>query len=248
MRIVLLLLLLLFIRLFLSDLNVAYSDLQFNSTTTTTTTSFFHRSHNSHFHSHCFSILFLIPLHLLVSLFFFARFLTMDTGPWNSSSSKIKSRSPFQVRPFRTKNSQENVNPGLFISCSQKQKPLINSFLLTFFVKQLDRFIPNRSAMDFGYAHYMLTEGNKKGREKENGVVTSPSREAYQKHLAEAFNMNRTRILAFKNKPPTPVELIPKCILSPPPPSKSSKPRRHIPQVCKLNLKFCTCTDQTLEN
>ncbi|KAK7378887.1 hypothetical protein VNO80_04336 [Phaseolus coccineus] len=132
----------------------------------------------------------------------------MNTGPWNSSSSKIRSRSPFQVRPFRTKNSQEN----------------------------LDRFIPNRSAMDFGYAHYMLTEGNKKGREKENDEVTSPSREAYQKHLAEAFNMNRTRILAFKNKPPTPVELIPKCILSPPPPPNSSKPRRHIPQSSERTL------------
>jgi len=172
----------------------------------------------------------------------------MNTGPCNSSSSKIKSRYPFQVRLFRTKNSQENVNPHLFISFSQKQKPLINNFLLTFFVKQLDRFIPNRSAMDFDYAHYMLTEGNKKGREKENDVVTSPSREAYQKKLAEAFNMNRTRILAFKNKPPTPVELIPKCILSPPPPTKSSKPRRYIPQVCKLNSKFCMFTDQTLEN
>ncbi|KAL2345330.1 hypothetical protein Fmac_006615 [Flemingia macrophylla] len=125
-----------------------------------------------------------------------------------SSSSKIKSRSPFQDL-LRRKNSQEN----------------------------LDRFIPNRSAMDFDYAHYMLTEGNKKGKEKENPGVTSPSREAYLKQLAEAFNMNRTRILAFKNKPPTPVELIPKSILSPPPPSSmSSKPRRYIPQCSERTL------------
>nr|KYP54572.1 Anaphase-promoting complex subunit cdc20 [Cajanus cajan] len=130
----------------------------------------------------------------------------MDAGPW-SSSSKIKSRSPFQDL-LRRKNSQEN----------------------------LDRFIPNRSAMDFDYAHYMLTEGNKKGKEKENPEVTSPSREAYLKQLAEAFNMNRTRILAFKNKPPTPVELIPNSILSPPPPSKSSKPRRYIPQSSERTL------------
>jgi cell division cycle protein 20 (cofactor of APC complex) len=96
-------------------------------------------------------------------------------------------------------------------------------------LKQLDRFIPNRSAMDFGYAHYMLTEGTK---EKENSTVMSPSRTAYQKLLAEAANMNgRTRILAFKNKPPTPVELIPRGILSPPPQSKTSKPKRCIPQV-----------------
>lgn len=90
--------------------------------------------------------------------------------------------------------------------------------------------------MDFDYAHYMLTEGNKKGKEKENPEVTSPSREAYLKQLAEAFNMSRTRILAFKNKPPTPVELIPNSILSPPPPSKSSKPRRYIPQSSERTL------------
>ncbi|KAK7295491.1 hypothetical protein RJT34_18400 [Clitoria ternatea] len=88
--------------------------------------------------------------------------------------------------------------------------------------------------MDFDYAHYMLTGGNRKG--KENPLLTSPSREAYQKQLAEALNMNRTRILAFKNKPPTPVELVPKAILSPPPQSKSSKPKRYIPQSSERTL------------
>ncbi|XP_020208596.1 cell division cycle 20.1, cofactor of APC complex [Cajanus cajan] len=90
--------------------------------------------------------------------------------------------------------------------------------------------------MDFDYAHYMLTKGNKRGKEKENPEVTSPSRERCLKQLAEAFNMNRTRILAFKNKPLTPVELIPNFILSPPPPSKSSKPRRYIPQSSERTL------------
>ncbi|KAL6342532.1 hypothetical protein AAG906_012381 [Vitis piasezkii] len=68
--------------------------------------------------------------------------------------------------------------------------------------ENLDRFIPNRSAMDFDFAHYMLTE---RGKGKENqSVVRSQSKEAYLKLLAETFNMNRSRILAFKNKPPTP--------------------------------------------
>ncbi|KAL6342530.1 hypothetical protein AAG906_012378 [Vitis piasezkii] len=72
---------------------------------------------------------------------------------------------------------------------------------------ELDRFIPNRSAMDFDFAHYMLTE---RGKGKENqSVVRSQSKEAYLKLLAETFNMNRSRILAFKNKPPTLVKLIP---------------------------------------
>ncbi|KAK6158506.1 hypothetical protein DH2020_005820 [Rehmannia glutinosa] len=64
----------------------------------------------------------------------------------------------------------------------------------------LDRFIPNRSAMDFEYAHYMLTGGRV---EKEDVGPCSPSKQLYRKHLAEILNMNRTRILAFKNKAPT---------------------------------------------
>lgn len=97
---------------------------------------------------------------------------------------------------------------------------------------QLDRFIPNRSAMDFDYAHYMLTEG-KKG--KENPAASSPAREAYRKQLAETFNMNRTRILAFKNKPPTPVEAIP-TDYSAAHQVKAVKPRRHIPQVGAVSI------------
>lgn len=82
--------------------------------------------------------------------------------------------------------------------------------------------------MDFDYAHYMLTEGAKG---KENPVV-SPSREAYRKQLAESLNLNRTRILAFKNKPPAPVDLIPREITSMAhQQDKTAKPRRIIPQV-----------------
>ncbi|KAL1177277.1 hypothetical protein V6Z11_A03G019500 [Gossypium hirsutum] len=54
---------------------------------------------------------------------------------------------------------------------------------------QLDRFIPKRSAMDYDYAHYMLTEGRKI---KENQIVFSPARDTYRMQLAEALNMNRT--------------------------------------------------------
>ena len=104
---------------------------------------------------------------------------------------------------------------------------------------QLDRFIPNRSAMDFDYAHYMLTEG-KKGKENPS-VNSSPSREAYSKQLAETFNMNRTRILAFKNKPPTLVEDIPNNFAVAAQQPKSAKPRRHIPQVgAILHIESCS--------
>jgi cell division cycle protein 20 (cofactor of APC complex) len=82
--------------------------------------------------------------------------------------------------------------------------------------------------MDFDFAHYMLTDGRKG---TENPPTSSPAREAYRKRLAEAFNMNRTRILAFKNKPPAPVELIPREFSSSLHSDKPTKPWRHIPQV-----------------
>ncbi|XP_073142731.1 cell division cycle 20.2, cofactor of APC complex-like [Henckelia pumila] len=132
----------------------------------------------------------------------------MDAGMINSSASsnKTQSRYPLQEQLLQKRNSKEN----------------------------LDRFIPNRSAMDFDYAHFMLTEG-RKGKENP-AVSSSPSREAYRKHLAETFNMNRTRILAFKNKPPTPVEAIPNEFSSTAHQAKPAKPRRHIPQTSERTL------------
>lgn len=93
---------------------------------------------------------------------------------------------------------------------------------------QLDRFIPNTSAMDFDYAQYMLMEARKG---KENPAVRFPSREAYRKQLAETFNMKRTRILAFKNKPPTPSKAIQIDYLSVAAQQAKPKTRCYIPNV-----------------
>lgn len=82
--------------------------------------------------------------------------------------------------------------------------------------------------MDFDYAHYMLMEARKG---KENPAVSSPSKEAYRKQLAETFNMNRTRILAFKNKPPAPVEAITSDCSSAAVQHSKPKTHRYIPQV-----------------
>ncbi|KAJ0509183.1 putative The WD repeat Cdc20/Fizzy family protein [Helianthus annuus] len=60
--------------------------------------------------------------------------------------------------------------------------------------------------MDFDYAHCMLTQ-SKNG--KENPIASSPAKEAYRNRLADSLNMNRTRILAFRNKPPTPIDAVP---------------------------------------
>ncbi|KDP21935.1 hypothetical protein JCGZ_03073 [Jatropha curcas] len=94
--------------------------------------------------------------------------------------------------------------------------------------------------MDLDYAHYMLTEGRK---DKENPTDwNSPSREAYQKKLADTFNMNRTRILAFKNKPPAAIDPIPQEFFSSSASSspfhqhKTVKSRRYIPQNSERTL------------
>ncbi|KAI3698263.1 hypothetical protein L2E82_42531 [Cichorium intybus] len=129
----------------------------------------------------------------------------MDAGSLSSSATKSHSRCPLQEQFLQRRNSREN----------------------------LDRFIPNRSAMDFDYAHYMLTEA-KKG--KENPMASSPSKEAYRKHLADSFNMNRTRILAFKNKPPTPTDAIPNNCSTSFQQSKPVKARRYIPQTSERTL------------
>ncbi|KAL3524519.1 hypothetical protein ACH5RR_017353 [Cinchona calisaya] len=131
----------------------------------------------------------------------------------SSSLTKTKCRFPLQEQLLQRRTSREN----------------------------LDRFIPNRSAIDFDYVHYMLTEGRKG---KENPAVSSPSWEAYRKQLGETFNMNRTRILAFKNKPPTPVDAIPGDFSATAANnSKPAKPRRHIPQVRERTLDAADILD-----
>nr|VDD07242.1 unnamed protein product [Brassica oleracea] len=72
--------------------------------------------------------------------------------------------------------------------------------------ENLDRFIPNRSAMDFDFAHHALTEALIEARDgKKKARELSPSKEAYRKRLAETLGLNRTRILAFRNKPQPPL-------------------------------------------
>ncbi|RZC59578.1 hypothetical protein C5167_006879 [Papaver somniferum] len=128
----------------------------------------------------------------------------MDAGGSFGVLYKSRSRNPVQEHVLRRKTSKDNC----------------------------DRFIPNRSAMDFDYAHYMLMEARKG---KENPVASSPAKEAFRKQLAQALNLNRSRILAFKNKPPTPAQsLFPET--SSLQQAKPAKPRRSIPQTSDRTL------------
>ncbi|XP_010478605.2 PREDICTED: cell division cycle 20.1, cofactor of APC complex-like [Camelina sativa] len=102
-----------------------------------------------------------------------------------------------------------------------------------------DRFIPNRAAMDFDYAHYALTQGRKVKDE-----VTSPSRKAYIEGLAETMNMNRTRILAFRNKPQALLSTSSHSDSSDPHQQpRSVKPRRNIRQTCEKTVDLPDLAD-----
>ncbi|KAL6979961.1 hypothetical protein U1Q18_021612 [Sarracenia purpurea var. burkii] len=92
--------------------------------------------------------------------------------------------------------------------------------------------------MDFDFAHFMLTGGRKKKKlGEEHSSPSSPSKEAYRKQLAEIFNMNRTRILAFKNKPPPHSSDAAQEPISSLHPSKPTKHRRrYIPQGSERTL------------
>lgn len=66
---------------------------------------------------------------------------------------------------------------------------------------QLDRFIPNRSAIDFDVAHFSLCKENQGNGEE----AASPSKAEYKKLLAASLNVaDGGKILAFKQKAPAP--------------------------------------------
>lgn len=89
--------------------------------------------------------------------------------------------------------------------------------------------------MDMDFAHYLLTEP-RKGKENPAAAV-SPAKEAYRKLLAEKLLNNRTRILAFRNKPPEPQNVLTD-LRSDVVQAKPAKQRRHIPQVCTVAVSF----------
>ncbi|GKC52179.1 cell division cycle 20.2, cofactor of APC complex-like protein [Tanacetum coccineum] len=69
-------------------------------------------------------------------------------------------------------------------------------------------------------------EKNRNDKKRDFNNIT----EAYMKRLTEGYNMNRTRILAFMNKPSKPIEAIPSDLFELVQQLKPIKARRHIPR------------------
>jgi cell division cycle 20, cofactor of APC complex len=84
-------------------------------------------------------------------------------------------------------------------------------------------------AMDMDMAHYLLTKP-RKGKEN---PAASPAMGAYGKLLAEKLLNNHTRILAFRNKPFEPENILADLHAHAASfQARPTKQRRHIPQVC----------------
>ena len=78
---------------------------------------------------------------------------------------------------------------------------------------EMDRFIPNRSAVDVDLAHFSFikeNDPNKANQQQQETALLSPSKEEYKRRLAEGLlesnGSQSSRILAFKTKAPAPPE------------------------------------------
>ncbi|XP_013783667.1 cell division cycle protein 20 homolog [Limulus polyphemus] len=95
-----------------------------------------------------------------------------------------------------------------------------------------DRFIPNRSGMQFEIGHYMLTRDQKSEDEK-----MSPNKQEYHKSMSEniAGDLSNFRILSYQNKaPPAPeghANNLRVIYSSSKAPASTRKTARYIPQV-----------------
>ncbi|PKA45967.1 Protein fizzy-like 2 [Apostasia shenzhenica] len=149
----------------------------------------------------------------------------MDAGSVNSSFS-----SSYEKTLQRSRQPLEQVVSKVYIPSLRSSSSNPSSYR-----QSGDRFIPDRSAMDFDVAHYLLTQTRK---EKENNGVLSPAKEAYRKLLAETLLNNRTRILAFNRKPPSQLhgETLPATSDSVASSQRTKKSRRYIPQSAERTL------------
>ena len=91
--------------------------------------------------------------------------------------------------------------------------------------------------MDMDMAYYLPTEPKK---EQESEGIVSPAKEAYRRLLAEKFLNGRTRILAFRNKPPEPERMLQQISVKTFSQTNSAKQHRKIPKVCKIHCCLWT--------
>ncbi|KAM0842859.1 hypothetical protein ACQ4PT_058091 [Festuca glaucescens] len=146
----------------------------------------------------------------------------MDAGSDSISPERSRRCAPASRPPLQEAGSRPYM-PSL---CSASRNPAVKCYG--------DRFIPVRSAMDMDMAHYLLTEPRK---DTKNAATPSPAKEAYRKLLAEKLFNNRTRILAFRNKPPEPENILTELRADAASiQARPAKKRRYIPQSAERTL------------
>ncbi|XP_072024015.1 cell division cycle protein 20 homolog [Amphiura filiformis] len=145
-----------------------------------------------------------------------------------STSSPMKASN----RSFHSKTPSKNKTPG---KSSRSRTPGKSSKTPSKTPTRGDRFIPNRSATNYELSSFMLS--NTATADPDAELVQSPSKLEYQKLMSDNLNGNQlsSRILSYKNKPPTGPEGFQnnlKVLYSQnKTPGSSRKTIRHIPQA-----------------
>lgn len=134
----------------------------------------------------------------------------INKGPaprWQRKSSERRSSSATSSTPLRTSSRLNSSKTPSKTPKSQKKTPGKPK------TPSEDRFIPNRSAMNFEANYYKMVSADLENEENE---CSSPSKAEYKKNMAENLGGNQAnaRILAFKNKAPAPREGISLSVLS----------------------------------
>ena len=111
------------------------------------------------------------------------------------------------IKPRTPTNETNETNEADMASTSRAATPCKAS------KGEMDRFIPNRSAVDVDLAHFSFikeNDPNKANQQQQETALLSPSKEEYKRRLAEGLlesnGSQSSRILAFKTKAPAPPE------------------------------------------
>lgn len=129
-------------------------------------------------------------------------------GPMNKGPAPRWQRKSTEPRCSSTSTSTTPLRSSSRLNCSKTPSKTPKSLKKTpgkAKTPSEDRFIPNRSAMNFEMNYHKMISAD---RENDENECLSPSKVEFKKKMAQNMGLNdgNSRILAFKMKAPTPRE------------------------------------------
>lgn len=129
-------------------------------------------------------------------------------GPMNKGPAPRWQRKSTEPRCSTTSTSTTPLRSSSRLNCSKTPSKTPKSLKKTpgkAKTPSEDRFIPNRSAMNFEMNYHKMISAD---RENDENECLSPSKAEFKKKMAQNMGLNdgNSRILAFKMKAPTPRE------------------------------------------